>query len=158
LKKLNLVATGGTFDYIHIGHLKLLSAAFNIGNHLIIGLTSDDFVKRFKPTSNIKNSYETRYQNLKEKILQNFNDVNYTIIKLEDEFGPVIYSSDIQAIVVSEETLVKVQKLNDIRITKCLNPLNVIVVEIAKSEDGLPISSTRIRNGEIDDKGTILRK
>ena len=158
MKKLNLVATGGTFDYIHIGHLKLLSAAFNIGNHLIIGLTSDDFVKRFKPTSNIKNSYETRYQNLKEKILQNFNDVNYTIIKLEDEFGPVISSSDIQAIVVSEETLAKVQKLNDIRITKCLNPLNVIVVEIAKSEDGLPISSTRIRNGEIDDKGTILRK
>ncbi|HET8858013.1 MAG TPA: pantetheine-phosphate adenylyltransferase [Nitrososphaeraceae archaeon] len=158
MKKLNLVATGGTFDYIHIGHLKLLSAAFNIGNHLIIGLTSDDFVKRFKPTSNIKNSYETRYQNLKEKILQNFNDVNYTIIKLEDEFGPVISSSEIQAIVVSEETLVKVQKLNDIRITKCLNPLNVIVVEIAKSEDGLPISSTRIRNGEIDDKGTILRK
>jgi pantetheine-phosphate adenylyltransferase len=158
LKKLNLVATGGTFDYIHIGHLKLLSAAFNIGNHLIIGLTSDDFVKRFKPTSNIKNSYETRYQNLKEKILQNFNDVNYTIIKLEDEFGPVISSSEIQAIVVSEESLVKVQKLNDIRITKCLNPLNVIVVEIAKSEDGLPISSTRIRNGEIDDKGTILRK
>ncbi len=158
MKKLNLVATGGTFDYIHIGHLKLLSAAFNIGNHLIIGLTSDDFVKKFKPTSNIKNSYETRYQNLKEKILQNFNDVNYTIIKLEDEFGPVISSSEIQAIVVSEETLVKVQKLNDIRITKCLNPLNVIVVEIAKSEDGLPISSTRIRNGEIDDKGTILRK
>ena len=158
MKKLNLVATGGTFDYIHIGHLKLLSAAFNIGNHLIIGLTSDDFVKKFKPTSNIKNSYETRYQNLKEKILQNFNDVNYTIIKLEDEFGPVISSSEIQAIVVSEETLVKVQKLNDIRITKCLNPLNVIVVEIAKSEDGLPISSTRIRNGEIDDKGKILRK
>ena len=158
MKKLNLVATGGTFDYIHIGHLKLLSAAFNIGNHLIIGLTSDDFVKRIKPTSNIKNTYETRYQNLKEKILQNFNEVNYNIIKLEDEFGPVISSSEIQAIVVSEETLVKVQKLNDIRITKCLNPLNVIVVEIAKSEDGLPISSTRIRNGEIDDKGTILRK
>lgn len=158
MKKLNLIATGGTFDYIHIGHLKLLSAAFNIGNHLIIGLTSDNFVKRYKHTSNIKNSYETRYNNLKEKILQNFNEVNYSIIKLEDEFGPVISSSEIQAIVVSEETFVKVQEINDIRIAKCLNPLSVIVVEIAKSEDGQPISSTRIRKGEIDDKGKILRK
>ena len=158
MKKLNLVATGGTFDYIHIGHLKLLSAAFNISNHLIIGLTSDDFVKKFKHTSNIKNNYEIRYRNLKEKILQNFNEVNYNIIKLEDEFGPVISSSEIQAIVVSEETFEKVQMLNAIRITKCLNPLSVIVVEIAKSEDGQPISSTRIRNGEIDEKGKILRK
>ncbi|HYY71022.1 MAG TPA: cytidyltransferase, partial [Nitrososphaeraceae archaeon] len=71
---------------------------------------------------------------------------------------PVISSSEIQGIVVSEETVVKVQKLNEIRITKCLNPLSVIVVEIAKSEDGQPISSTRIRKGEIDDKGKILRK
>jgi pantetheine-phosphate adenylyltransferase len=158
LNKLNLVATGGTFDCIHIGHIKLLSAAFNIGNQVIIGLTSDDFVKKFKSTSNIKNNYKTRYKNLKEKILQNFNGVNYNIIKLEDEFGPVISFAEIQAIVVSEETVVKVQKLNEIRISKCLNPLSVIVVEIAKSDDGQPISSTRIRNGEIDDKGKILRK
>jgi pantetheine-phosphate adenylyltransferase len=158
LNKLNLVATGGTFDCIHIGHIKLLSAAFNIGNQVIIGLTSDDFVKKFKSTSNIKNNYKTRYKNLKEKILQNFNGLNYNIIKLEDEFGPVISFAEIQAIVVSEETVVKVQKLNEIRISKCLNPLSVIVVEIAKSDDGQPISSTRIRNGEIDDKGKILRK
>lgn len=158
MNKLNLVATGGTFDCIHIGHIKLLSAAFNIGNQVIIGLTSDDFVKKFKSTSNIKNNYKTRYKNLKEKILQNFNGVNYNIIKLEDEFGPVISFAEIQAIVVSEETVVKVQKLNEIRISKCLNPLSVIVVEIAKSDDGQPISSTRIRNGEIDDKGKILRK
>lgn len=157
MKKLNSVATGGTFDYIHIGHIKLLSAAFNIGNHVIIGLTSDDFVKKFKANSNIKNDYKTRYQNLNKNILQNFNGVNYNIIKLEDEYGPVMSSSTIQAIVVSEETVVKVQKLNEIRITKNLNPLSVIVVAIAKSEDGKPISSTRIRNGEIDGKGKILR-
>ena len=158
MKKLNIVATGGTFDYIHIGHLKLLSVAFDKGKHVIIGLTSDDFVKKFKRTSNIKNSYETRYYNLERKILENFGSINYSIIKLEDEFGPVIPSSDIEAIVVSEETLVKVKDINKIRINNHLAPLSVIVVEIAKSQDGKPISSTRIRNGEIDSKGKILRK
>jgi pantetheine-phosphate adenylyltransferase len=158
LEKLNLVATGGTFDCIHIGHIKLLSTAFDISEHVIIGLTSDRFVKRFKLNSNIKNNYLRRLFNLKKNISLNFKDANYTIIKLEDEFGPVIHSSQIQAIVVSEETLVKVKKINEIRISNYLNPLCVIVVEIAKSSDGKPISSTRIRNGEIDDKGKILRK
>jgi pantetheine-phosphate adenylyltransferase len=158
LEKLNLVATGGTFDCIHIGHIKLLSTAFDISDHVIIGLTSDRFVKRYKLNSNIKNNYLRRLFNLKKNIALNFKDVNYTIIKLEDEFGPVIHSSRIQAIVVSEETLVKVKQINEIRISNYLNPLRVIVVEIAKSSDGKPISSTRIRNGEIDDKGKILRK
>jgi pantetheine-phosphate adenylyltransferase len=158
LEKLNLVATGGTFDCIHIGHIKLLSTAFDISDHVIIGLTSDRFVKRFKLNSNIKNTYLRRLFNLKKNISLNFKDANYTIIKLEDEFGPVIHSSQIQAIVVSEETLVKVKQINEIRMSNYLNPLRVIVVEIAKSSDGKPISSTRIRNGEIDDKGKILRK
>jgi pantetheine-phosphate adenylyltransferase len=158
LEKLNLVATGGTFDYIHIGHIRLLSTAFDISDHVIIGLTSDRFVKRYKLTSNIKNNYLRRLFNLKRYISLNFKDANYTILKLEDEFGPVINSSQIQAIVVSEETLVKVKQINEIRINNYLEPLRVIVVEIAKSSDGKPISSTRIRNGEIDEKGQILKK
>ncbi len=158
MEKLNLVATGGTFDYIHIGHIKLLSTAFEISDHVIIGLTSDRFVKRYKLTSNIKNNYLRRLFNLKKYISLNFKDANYTILKLEDEFGPVISSSQIQAIIVSEETLVKVKQINKIRISNCLEPLRVIVVEIAKSSDGKPISSTRIRNGEIDEKGQILKK
>ena len=158
MEKLNLVATGGTFDCIHIGHIKLLSTAFDISDHVIIGLTSDRFVKRYKLNSNIKNNYLRRLFNLKKNISLNFKDAHYTIVKLEDEFGPVIHSSQIQAIVVSEETLVKVKQINQIRISNYLNPLHVIVVEIAKSSDGKPISSTRIRNGEIDDKGKILRK
>ena len=158
MEKLNLVATGGTFDCIHIGHIKLLSTAFDISDHVIIGLTSDRFVKRYKSTSNIKNNYLKRLFNLKKNISLNFKDANYTILKLEDEFGPVISSSQIQAIVVSEETLVKVKQINEIRINNYLEPLRVIVVEIAKSSDGKPISSTRIRNGEIDEKGQILKK
>ena len=52
----------------------------------------------------------------------------------------------------------KVKQINEIRISNHLDPLRIIVVEIAKAADGQPISSTRIRNGEIDEKGKILRK
>ena len=158
MEKLKLIATGGTFDCIHFGHIKLLSTAFESGEHVIIGLTSDDFVKRFKYISNIKNNYLTRLLNLKKNISLNFKHASYTIIQLEDEYGPVIHSSEIQGIVVSEETLLKAKQINEIRISNYLSPLRVIIVEIAKSADGQPISSTRIRNGEIDEKGLILRK
>ena len=42
-KKYNKVAVGGTFDKFHDGHKKLLSAAFEIGNEIEIGVTSDAF-------------------------------------------------------------------------------------------------------------------
>jgi pantetheine-phosphate adenylyltransferase len=46
-KRFDLVATGGTFDEIHAGHLALLSKAFELGKTVIIGITSDEFaIKR----------------------------------------------------------------------------------------------------------------
>ena len=38
-----LVALGGTFDIIHVGHIALLEKGFSISKKVIIGLTSDEF-------------------------------------------------------------------------------------------------------------------
>ncbi len=46
MKKFDLVATGGTFDIIHKGHLALLNKAFTISSKVIIGLSSDELVKK----------------------------------------------------------------------------------------------------------------
>ena len=40
------VITYGTFDYLHIGHIKLLERAKSLGDYLIVGVTADDFDKR----------------------------------------------------------------------------------------------------------------
>jgi len=43
-----IVFTNGCFDILHIGHLHTLQAAKTFGTKLIVGLNSDDSVKRLK--------------------------------------------------------------------------------------------------------------
>ncbi len=45
---LSLVFTNGCFDLIHVGHLKCLAAAKDLGDKLIVGLNSDNSIKRLK--------------------------------------------------------------------------------------------------------------
>lgn len=40
------VITYGTFDLLHYGHIKLLERAKELGDYLIVGITSDDFDKK----------------------------------------------------------------------------------------------------------------
>ena len=43
-----LVFTNGCFDLIHLGHLQLLTRAKALGDFLIVGLNSDESVRRLK--------------------------------------------------------------------------------------------------------------
>ena len=43
-----VVFTNGCFDLLHIGHITLLEDAHRMGDHLVIGLNSDDSVERLK--------------------------------------------------------------------------------------------------------------
>lgn len=52
------VFVNGTFDVLHVGHLKLLNYAKSLGDYLIVGIDSDERVKEKKgfsrPVNNIK--------------------------------------------------------------------------------------------------------
>lgn len=41
--KTNKIITYGTFDLFHIGHLRLLQRVKNLGSHLIVAISTDDF-------------------------------------------------------------------------------------------------------------------
>jgi D-glycero-beta-D-manno-heptose 1-phosphate adenylyltransferase len=43
-----IVFTNGCFDIVHLGHIEILSKASDLGSKLIIGLNSDQSVKRIK--------------------------------------------------------------------------------------------------------------
>ena len=148
-KRYNKVAVGGTFDKFHDGHKKLLSTAFEIAENVEIGVTSDAF-------GGLKgdiDSCELRMKNLKSF----FKDKsNFIIVPLDDPYGTTIYDSDFDAIVVSQETEPTAVDINEIRVSKGMDPIDIIVVSFVLAYDGTPISSTRIRRGEINQKGDVV--
>jgi pantetheine-phosphate adenylyltransferase len=156
-EKYDVVATGGTFDVIHIGHLALLSKAFEVGKKVIIGVSSDAFASVIKGNIKLNHNFEQRVGNLKEKIEEKFGNVTYEITKLDDVYGPTVIYGHVEAIISSTETAVNGHLINEIRSKNGLKPLNIISVNMIPAEDGSPISSTRIRKGEIDSSGKLLK-
>tara|TARA_Y100001970_G_scaffold132396_1_gene163343 strand:- start:392 stop:856 length:465 start_codon:yes stop_codon:yes gene_type:complete len=55
-----IVFTNGCFDLLHVGHIKYLSQAKDLGDILIIGLNSDKSVKKLKGNNRPINSFEDR--------------------------------------------------------------------------------------------------
>ncbi|MDQ4073301.1 MAG: pantetheine-phosphate adenylyltransferase [Thermoproteota archaeon] len=116
MKEYRLVAVGGTFDILHLGHLELLRKSFELGQSVIIGVTSDNFVKT-KLNKKIQNFYDLRVKNLQDVIEKDLgiSSSNYRISQLDDDYGPLIKSDKVDCLVVSHETAARGKRINDIR-------------------------------------------
>ena len=153
MKSFDLVAMGGTFDVVHSGHMALLDKAFSISAKVIIGLSSDQLAK--KRGKNLTSDYPKRLSLLKSVIEKNFPNSSYEISKLENDFGPAVIEGSVKALVVSEETSSKGIRLNELRAERNLSPVRIVVVPMVLAKDGKAISTTRIKNFEIDDSGNL---
>lgn len=151
-KKYKKVAVGGTFDKFHKGHRRLLEEAFRIGDEVIIGVTSDYFGGKKGDID----PCDTRMSNLRDFLSQ--YPQKFSVVRLDDSYGPTIHESEFDAIVVSKETEPGALKINKIRRKNKIPYLDIIVIDMVSADDGVPISSTRIRKGEIDRMGHILNK
>ena len=153
MKSFDLVAMGGTFDIIHSGHMALLNKAFSISTKVIIGVTSDQLA--VKKGKNPENDYSKRISLLKSTIEENFPGSVYQISRLENEFGPAVLEESVKALIVSEETSDKGTLLNKLRAERNLPPVKIVVVPMVLAKDGKAISTTRIKNSEIDSHGNL---
>lgn len=150
----DIVATGGTFDILHKGHYMLLQKAFEVGRQVIIGVSSDNYATLKK--KKITNEYSIRQEKLKKFIGENFNKSNYSIYQLNDFYGPTVLTRDVEAIVTTESTKENCVKINELRKSKGMPQLEIILVPLVEDKEGKVISSTRIREGEIDINGNKL--
>ena len=150
----DIVATGGTFDILHKGHYMLLLKAFEVGRQIIIGVSSDSYATQKQ--KKIINKYDSRQENLKKFIDKNFKKSNYSIYQLDDFYGPTVLTRDVQAIITTKSSLQNCIKINRLRASKGMPQLEVILVPLVEDKEGKVISSTRIREGEIDINGNKL--
>jgi pantetheine-phosphate adenylyltransferase len=154
-KMYDIVAVGGTFDLFHKGHLALLMKAFEIGNHVLLGLSSDEFVKNSRKPHGIA-PYSQRREELQTFLKENGLLERAELSPLTDFYGVTLSDKRLDAIVVSEETEPRAKEINEKRKSLGLKPLPIVTVRMVLSEDHYPISSTRIWFEDIDREGRLL--
>ncbi len=161
---------GGTFTPIHNGHRALLHSAFQTASHdgpddghVIVALTSTEVAAqtRSDPTHVERlGPFEERRAMLDEELGRTSDayTASYEVVELGDTYGPAASREDIDALIVSPEAKAqrRAYELNDVRRSEGLRPLEIHTPPLVVAEDGRRISSTRIRNGEIDVHGRLL--
>lgn len=93
--------------------------------------------------------YKTREKNLRETASSISGGKEFHILIIEDELGPATYG-DYDAIVVSSETRDTAGRINEVRASNGLNPLDIIEIEMVLANDGEPLTSTKLLLGETD--------
>ncbi len=142
-----LVAMGGTFDVLHRGHRQLLKQAFEVGRKVMIGVSSEIFVRRLHKPHKV-DSYARRERDLAHLLARLKLRPRATIVPLQDRFGPTVTDPHIQALVVSRRTIKTAYEINAKRKSRGLKPLAIIPIDLILADDQRPISSTRIRREE----------
>ena len=141
------IAVGGTFDQLHNGHRKLLTFAASLTDNLLtIGITADILLVN-KTNSQLITSFIDRKKLVQQFIYHLKPSLVVNVVELFDGFGPTITDENINAIIVSSETIAGAFKINEIRQTKNMNNLSILVT---RRSDGATLSSSFIRNSIVN--------
>lgn len=146
---------GGTFDVLHRGHQALLDTAFGAGDEGVsIGVTTDAFANARRDRK--VRPYSERVADLASFLERRGYLPRAEIIPIDTPTGFAL-DGRFDAIAATEETAGTAEAINAERAKLGVPPLRVVLAPYILADDARPIKSTRIRNGEVDAEGRLMR-
>ncbi|CAE6526544.1 unnamed protein product [Rhizoctonia solani] len=126
-------ALGGTFDHLHPGHKILLSmAAWISTSKLIVGVTDDTLLTK-KANKQYIQPITERTARVTSFVRMFKPSIECDAVPIQDVYGPTAWDSNIQALVVSRETVSGASSVAQLRSEKSLPPLDLFVIDVISS-------------------------
>ncbi|ODV90071.1 hypothetical protein CANCADRAFT_12669, partial [Tortispora caseinolytica NRRL Y-17796] len=149
-----VTAVGGTFDHLHAGHKILLTmAGFITSDRLIIGITGEALLKNKKYAEYLED-YSVRKKSVENFMNYVFPELKLDIYEIDDVYGPTAKEKDIDALVISQETVAGARMIQKVRAEKGWNTLKVWQIPVLGGSEGDgfkdKLSSTHFRKIEAE--------
>ncbi|KAF9791216.1 hypothetical protein BJ322DRAFT_1104878 [Thelephora terrestris] len=123
-----VVALGGTFDHLHAGHKILLSMAVWLSRRkVIVGVTDENLLVN-KANKHVLESLTHRIDRVRSFLTSFKPSLEYEIVPIHDVYGPP--DPEIQALVVSKETLSGAAAIDRKRKELGFPPLETFVIDV----------------------------
>ncbi|GLV32971.1 Bifunctional Phosphopantetheine adenylyltransferase - Dephospho-CoA kinase [Carabus blaptoides fortunei] len=158
-KEYRHVVLGGTFDRLHIGHKILLSEAILCANEKVTVGVTDTPMLSGKTLWELIEPCGTRLEGVRDFVEDVCPGLTYSIVPIQDPFGPTQSDPTMEMIVVSAETLRGGEKVNELRQQNQLNTLDINIVDLVDCPDRQADEEAKISSstGRMRLLGTLLR-
>lgn len=103
-------------------------------------------------------SFEERRKALMDFIRSESQTARCTVFTIKTREGGAETMEDLEALIVSDEigVVANAFQINEMRARNGLRRFDIIVVPRVRTEDGIPLSSSRVRRGETLDQRKLV--